>query len=84
MKVVLVAMEAAVSKQNFSEYLNECGFYFANIANPDKTLFGDTVKDSDKKKAKKKKKGEDEKELKSNPMHNSKLANYFQVVNSVQ
>lgn len=81
-------MEAvAVSKQHFSEYLNECGFYFANIANPDKTLFGDKIKDADKKKGKgksKKNKKKDGKELEANPLHNSKLANYFQIVNSVQ
>lgn len=73
-----------MSKQHFSEYLNECGFYFANIANPDKTLFGDKIKDADKKKGKDKKKKKDGKELETNPLHNSKLANYFQIVNSVQ
>lgn len=67
-----------MNNQKFSEYLNECGFYFSNIVNPNKTLFGAEVKD--KKPAKKKKKGE----LEPNPLNNEKLTNYFQIVNAIQ
>lgn len=71
--------EVVVSKQIFSDYLNECGFYFANITNPDKTLFGADIK-PDKKKSKKNKKDK----LETNPLNNEKLTNYLQIVNSVQ
>lgn len=72
-----------MNKQVFSEYLNECGFYFANITNPDKTLFGADVKIKSDKKKKKPKNGKKDK-LEANPLHNEKFANYLQVVNSVQ
>lgn len=75
-------------QQKFSEYLNECGFYFANIADPNKTLYGETVPDSVKsKKIKDSSKTEEENNepprvKSSNP--SSKRVNYFQIVNSIQ
>ncbi len=79
-------MEAAVSK--FSEYLVETGFYFANISNPNKTLFGANVPQS--KKSKKIKDPSESKACNDLPpkildaAKNEKLTNYFQVVNAIQ
>lgn len=83
---VTAAVEAAVSK--FSEYLTEQGFYFANIANPIKTLYGETVPDSVKsKKIKDSRKTKEEndgppKVMAANPTN--KFANYLQIVNAIQ
>lgn len=80
-------MEAAVATK-FSEYLTENGFYFANIANPNKTLFGETVPKS--KKSKKIKDHSESEESNDSPpkvlaaARNEKLTTYLQVVNSIQ
>lgn len=72
----------------FSEYLIENGFYFANIANPNKTLFG-----ADVPKSKKSKKIKDPSESDATndlppkvlaAAKNEKLTTYFQVVNAIQ
>ena len=59
----------------FSDYLNEQGFYFSNINNPDKTLFGADIKKN--KKAKKDPKEDEQKKA-------AKLSNYLQIFNSIQ
>lgn len=80
-------MEVAVATK-FSEYLTESGFYFANIANPNKTLFGETVPNS--KKSKKIKDPSDSAESNDAPpkvlaaSRNEKITNYLQMVNSIQ
>ncbi len=83
----LVAVEAAVVSK-FSEYLAESGFYFANIANPNKTLFGVDVPKS-KKTKKIKDPSESEARNEQPPkelaaVKNVKLTTYFQVVNAIQ
>lgn len=80
-------MEAAVNNK-FSEYLIETGFYFANINNPNKTLFGANVPKS--KKTKKIKDPSENEVYNDAPpkvlaaTKNEKLTNYFQVVNAIQ
>lgn len=88
MPVLVVAMEAVAVANKFSEYLNESGFYFANIANPNKTLFGADVPKS--KKSKKIKDPSDSAAANDAPpkvlaaARNEKLTNYLQVVNAIQ
>ncbi len=72
----------------FSEYLTECGFYFANISNPTKTLFGDLVPDSVKSR-KIKDPDATEEENDAPPKvktadKGTKFANYLQIMNAVQ
>lgn len=80
-------MEAAVANK-FSEYLAENGFYFVNIANPNKTLFGADVPKS--KKTKKIKDPSESEACNEQPpkvlaaAKNEKLTTYFQVVNAIQ
>lgn len=78
--------QQAVNK--FSEYLTECGFYFANISNPTKTLFGDVVPDSVKNSRIKDPNGTEE-ENNAPPKvkvadKGAKFANYLQIMNAVQ
>lgn len=78
----------AVAVSKFSEYLVETGFYFANIANPNKTLFGADVPQS--KKSKKIKDPSESEACNDLPpkvlaaAKNQKLTNYIQVVNAIQ
>lgn len=68
----------------FSTYLTEQGFYFANISNPNKTLFGaDIVQPTKKKKEVDEKDVEKESKAKG-VTTNSKIAKYLQIVNSIQ
>lgn len=82
-----VAMEAAVANK-FSEYLTEQGFYFANISNPNKTLFGANVpKSSKSKKIKDPSENDESNDLPPKVLaaaKNEKLTNYFQIVNAIQ
>ena len=85
-RVPVETVEAAVS--NFSQYLTECGFYFANIKDPNKTLYGETVPKSVKNK-KIKDPDKTEKENNAPPKvkaadPGSKFANYLQIVNAIQ
>lgn len=79
-------VEAVVSK--FSVYLAEQGFYFANIANPTKTLYGETVPKSVK--SQKIKDPSESDEVNDAPPKvkaadpGSKFANYLQIVNAIQ
>lgn len=81
-------MEVAAVANKFSEYLAENGFYFANIANPNKTLFGETVPQS--KKSKRIKAPSESEESNDSPPkvlaaeRNEKLTTYLLVVNSIQ
>lgn len=72
----------------FSEYLVETGFYFANISNPNKTLYGNTVVQPTTKGNRKKKKADDSECVKSDTCDdvkkNIKLSTYFQLVNAIQ
>lgn len=81
------AMEAAAVTK-FSEYLTEQGFYFANIADPNKTLFGANVPQSKKSKRIKDPSESDEKNSAPPKVlaaaKNEKLTNYFQLVNAIQ
>lgn len=81
------AMEAAVASK-FSEYLTEQGFYFANIADPNKTLFGANVPQSKKSKRIKDPSESDTKNSAPPKVlaaaKNEKLTNYFQLVNAIQ
>lgn len=83
----VAAMEAAVANK-FSEYLTEQGFYFANISNPNKTLFGANVPQSVKsKKIKDPSESEECNDLPPKVLaaaKNEKLTNYFQIVNAIQ
>lgn len=83
-----VAVMEAVVASKFSEYLAEQGFYFVNISNPNKTLFGADVPQS--KKSKKIADPSESKESNEQPpkvlaaAKNEKMANYFQIVNAIQ
>ena len=83
-------MEAVVASK-FSEYLAEQGFYFVNISNPNKTLFGADVPQSKKsKKIADPSESKESKESNEEPpkvlaaAKNEKMANYFQIVNAIQ
>lgn len=81
-------MEAVAVSKLFSEYLTEQGFYFMNISNPNKTLFGANIPAS--KKSKKITDPSESEEVNDAPpkvlaaAKNEKMANYFQVVNAIQ
>ena len=85
----VAAMEAVAVATKFSEYLNESGFYFANIADPNKTLYGQNVTTA-KNKSKKVKDPSESKTCNDAPpkdlaaSKNEKLATYFQLVNAIQ
>lgn len=72
----------------FSEYLTETGFYFANISNPNKTLFGNDIPQSKKtNKIKDPSESEAVNELPPKELaaaKNQKLTTYLQVVNAIQ
>ncbi len=83
----VVATEA-VAVNKFSEFLTEQGFYFANISDPNKTLFGANVPAA--KKSKKIKDPSESESCNAAPpkvlaaAKNEKLTNYFQIVNAIQ
>lgn len=83
----MTAVEA-VAVNKFSEYLTETGFYFANISNPNKTIYGQNVPQAMKTK-KIKDPSESEAENNAPPKEltaakNQKLTSYLQIVNAVQ
>lgn len=76
---------AVVNK--FSDYLNESGFYFANIANPNTTLFGNNVvqsKQSDKITTSKESKPVKTPTKKADVCDHHKLSTYLKIVNAIQ
>lgn len=86
--VVRHLVKVAAVANKFSEYLIEVGFYFVNISDPNKTIYGERIPDdkkSEKIKDPKKTKKENDKPPKVLAADEAqKLTSYLQIANSIQ